>query len=147
MRIEIRHTYDSKLSKNEHHDFIPIKKNQWDGLPGVTVEPQKVRMVVNKASAVALMAGIEKVARGECTRVRQKTGEEFKPHKIYVDIMVYRPDMRTDPVNFVDMICDAVKRGIGIDDNIYAGKWDWELVDPPGEIVITVRQEVADGRT
>lgn len=145
MRIEIRHAYDSKLSKNEQHAFIPVgKKNPWDGLPGVPAEPQKQRMVVNKASAVALMAGIEKVARGECTRVRQKTGEEFERHKIYVDIMVYRPDMRTDPVNFVDMICDAVKRGIGIDDNIYAGSWDWELVEGKGEIVIVVRQEATD---
>lgn len=39
--------------------------------------------------------------------------------------MVYRPDMRSDPANFIDVILDIVKVAINIDDRWYAGSWDW----------------------
>lgn len=53
------------------------------------------------------------------------SGIVFSHDKIYIDIMVYRPDMRSDPANFIDVILDIVKVAINIDDRWYAGSWDW----------------------
>ena len=64
--------------------------------------------------------------------------------KIYVRIMVYRPDVRGDPINFQDAICDAIKVGIGRDDNVFAVSVDWELDTEEPRIVIEVEQETVD---
>lgn len=74
-------------------------------------------------------------------------GYQWTDAKIHVGIMVYRPDMRCDPQNFVDSICDAIKVGIGRDDNIYAVSVDWELDIEKPRIEIEVEQESNDERS
>ena len=61
--------------------------------------------------------------------------------KTHVGIMVYRPDMRSDPANFIDSILDIVKTGIGVDDRWFSVSLDWELAPKPkARIVVTVSQ-------
>ena len=67
-------------------------------------------------------------------------GYEWTDGKIYVRIKVYRPDLRSDPQNFVDTICDAIKAGIGRDDNVYAVSVDWEFDEDNPRIDIEVEQ-------
>ena len=74
--------------------------------------------------------------RGERNRLKQS----WENVKTYVDIMVYRPDMRCDPANFVDVILDAVQAAIGVDDRWYAGSWDWLIDKENPHIVVEVRQ-------
>ena len=69
-------------------------------------------------------------------------GGDWQKRKLYVHIMVYRPDMRLDPVNVLDAIIDGVKVATGIDDRYYSGSWDWELVNEKDKrIEITISQE------
>jgi len=145
-KISFTFPYDTGLSKNEQHDFIPLgKKNEWEGLLGVPEQPQNRRMVVNKASATKFMGQIKELARSQCVLLKRKRGREFEPRKIWLRVMVYKPNMKADAINFLDMIADGVKWGIGIDDNVFSAVIDWELVTDGSErIEITVEQEVAD---
>jgi len=116
--LEVPHEYDTAFSKN-----------QWHGLTGGG-------KMFNNTTTQRLMDGISMLVRGE----RNKLGVRIQQKKTWVKIMVYRPDMKSDPINFLDVIADGVKAGLGIDDNLFAAVVDWEL-DPgnPG-IVIKVEQ-------
>lgn len=63
--------------------------------------------------------------------------EKFKTH---VEILVVRPDMRADPANFIDGICDAIKTVIGVDDRYYSLEVDYELDRDKPRIDITISQ-------
>ena len=136
MKIHFIFPYDPRLSKNKQHVFTGQSSNKWDAFVDLPVK--KNRPVVNDAIAVKLMGDVARMARGE-VNLHELV---FKPVKTWVKIMVFRPDLRADPVNFLDMIVDGIKVGIGIDDNLYSGLWDWELVDEKEKrIEITVEQE------
>ena len=117
-KINICHDYDMAFSKNQWHSVSGAGK------------------LFNNDATQRLMDGIAMLVRGE----RNKQGCTFiKGVKTWVRIKVYRPDMRGDPINFMDVICDGVKVGLGIDDNVYAVEVDWEL--EPGNPGITVEVE------
>lgn len=67
----------------------------------------------------------------------------FRKNKIWVDIFVEKPDNRGDAVNFVDLVCDAIKKGIDVDDRWFSlGSVDWRIVkgrEP--QVFIRVYQE------
>jgi hypothetical protein len=68
-------------------------------------------------------------------------GPQWQKGKIYVAIIVHRPDLRSDPCNFIDTICDAVKRATGVDDRYYAVRLDWihDKQEPRIEIAVWQR--------
>ncbi len=119
MKIEFTHDYDINFSKNQWHSVSGLGK------------------LFNNTPTQRLMDGIAMLVRGECNR----QGIRFKSKKTVVRIMVYRPDMRADPINFLDVICDGVKVGLGIDDNLFAAVVDWELEPGNPGIVIEVEQK------
>ena len=140
MKIKFIFPYDTRLSKNKQHDYTGQSGNKWDAF--ITPEGfiEKRRPVVNAATATKLMGDVARMARGEVNRHKLL----FKPVKTWVNIMVFRPDLKADPVNFLDMIVDGIKVGIGIDDNLYSGSWDWKLVDESEkriEIEVSQREE------
>ena len=120
MKGKITIPYDMALSKNASHGY---------GQGNVYV----------KKATQAAMDAISYLIRPEFYGYRW-TGE-----KIHVRIMVYRPDMRGDPINFQDCICDAIKVGIGRDDNVYTSFTDWELDKEHPRIEIEVEQGDEDG--
>jgi len=116
--IKVTIPYTTVLSKNLSHYNIAINKR-----------------VPTKAYTVTLKV-IGMLIRGEMN----KRAVAFQKGKVWLDIMIYRPDMRADPPNFIDSICDGVKSALGIDDRFYAGSWDWELDKKNPRIEIEVRQ-------
>ena len=120
MKAKITVPYDTALSKNAMHGFGRGK-------------------VYVKGPTQAAMDAISYLIRPQCY------GYKWTDEKIYVQIMVYRPDMRGDPQNFVDTVCDAIKVGIGRDDNIYAVSVDWALDEDNPHIDIEVEQK--DGKS
>lgn len=53
--------------------------------------------------------------------------------KTWLDIFVQMPTRRSDAINVLDTVADAVKKGIGVDDkwfSIYRLDWEIEKVDP-----------------
>jgi len=57
-------------------------------------------------------------------------GRVFQPRrKVWLDIFVQRADLKSDPINVLDAVADAVKGVIGVDDRWFAvAQLDWELV-------------------
>lgn len=120
---------------NISHDYdIAFSKNQWHSVSGVG-------KLFNNALTQRLMDGIAMLVRGE----RNRQGCTFrKGVKTWVRIMVYRPDMRSDPINFMDVIADGIKVGLGIDDNMFAVVVDWELEKGNPGITIEIEQRGDD---
>jgi len=66
--------------------------------------------------------------------------------KLHVGIVVSRPDRRADSHNFVDLICDAVESGTGVNDRWYTGYWDWNDSDKSqAGITVTISQWGGEG--
>lgn len=110
-----------------------LSKNLWHG-----VNTKSKKKIYSNPKTQAEIDAIS----WELKRVRAQDLAWDGKRKIRVDIMIYRPNLKLDPQNTVDTICDGVKMGIDVDDNVYSGSWDWELVKKGEErIVITVSQE------
>lgn len=62
-------------------------------------------------------------------------------NKVWIDILVQKPDHRGDAVNVVDLVCDGIKEGIGVDDRWFSiRRLDWEVVKEQGQLIIGVGQ-------
>lgn len=135
LKIAFEFPYDVRLSKNEWHVYTGRQKgNPWDAFVGEEVKGGSP--VANNPIATKLMGDITRMARGACVEGKVV----FNPGKVWVHVMVYRPDFMADPVNFIGMIVDGIKRGIGVDDNVYSGSWDWEVDKLKPRIEIRVEQ-------
>jgi uncharacterized Zn finger protein (UPF0148 family) len=70
-------------------------------------------------------------------------GTQLVQNKVWLSIFVQKPDHRGDAVNVVDLVCDAVKDAIGIDDRWFCIKrLDWEISKTEPSLYIGVGQEV-----
>jgi hypothetical protein len=79
--------------------------------------------------------------------LRIKTAVRGMPivqNKVWLDIFVQKPNHRGDAANFIDLICDAIKEAIGVDDRWFSiRRVDWEIVKNDPQIFICVGQENA----
>lgn len=67
---------------------------------------------------------------------------KFVTGKIWISLLIQKPEARGDAINFVDAICDAIKKGIGVDDNWFCIKQvDWEIKKEDPHIYIRIEQE------
>ena len=68
--------------------------------------------------------------------------EKLVQNKLWIDIYVQKPRQNGDAVNFVDMVCDAVKDAIPLDDRWYSIRSvDWQIVKHEPMIFVGVGQE------
>ncbi len=67
----------------------------------------------------------------------QLQGRRVAKEKVYVYVFVRRADLRMDPANADDLVLDAVKQAIGVDDRWFAHSNDWEI-DREREPLLTV---------
>ena len=66
-------------------------------------------------------------------------------NKVWLDILIQKPNHRGDAANFVDLICDAVKDAIGIDDRWYSiRRLDWQIVKTNPHIFVGIGQEAVE---
>ena len=72
-------------------------------------------------------------------------GRSFHPRgKVWLDLFVQRADLRSDPINVLDAVADALKTVIGIDDRWFAvARLDWALVrgQPPTVRIVLWQEE------
>lgn len=88
-----------------------------------------------------------KEAREKITAYLQRQDHGFVQGKIWIDICVQKPDHKGDAVNFVDAICDAIKKGIAIDDRWFSlGLVDWQIVKKNPQIIVSIGQEYREPR-
>jgi len=63
-------------------------------------------------------------------------------NKVWIEILVQKPNHKGDAVNVVDLVCDAVKDAIGVDDRWFAiRRLDWEIVKENPKLFVGVGQE------
>lgn len=69
-------------------------------------------------------------------------GRRIAQNKVWLDILVQKPDHRGDAVNVVDLVCDAVKDALGVDDRWFCiRRLDWEVAKTDPKLFIGVGQE------
>lgn len=68
-------------------------------------------------------------------------GKRIFQNKIWIDLFVQKPDHRSDAINVIDAVCDALKVGLGVDDRWFCIRQvDWEIVKTDPTIFISVFQ-------
>ena len=66
----------------------------------------------------------------------------IKHNKVWVDIFVQKPNHKGDAVNVVDLVCDAVKDAVGVDDRWFSiRRLDWEIVKDKPRLFVGVGQD------
>jgi hypothetical protein len=69
-------------------------------------------------------------------------GRRIAHNKLWLEILVQKPNHRGDAVNVVDLVCDAVKEAVGLDDRWFCiRRLDWEVVKDQPRLFIRVGQE------
>lgn len=68
-------------------------------------------------------------------------GRKIAHAKLWVSIFVQKPNHRSDAVNVVDTICDALKKALELDDRWFAiERVDWEIKKKDPEIFVRLGQ-------
>jgi hypothetical protein len=63
-------------------------------------------------------------------------------NKLWVTLLIEKPDHRGDAINLIDLCCDAIKRATNLDDRWYCIKGvDWRIAKKSPCIVIAIGQE------
>jgi hypothetical protein len=73
---------------------------------------------------------VDKIQKAIAFVVSVKVGNEPWPKKTktWIDVVVQKPDNRSDAHNCVDVLFDGIRDGIGVDDRWFAiGVLDWEV--------------------
>lgn len=69
-------------------------------------------------------------------------GQKVVQNKVWLDIFVQKPNQRGDATNFIDLVCDAVKVAIGVDDRWFSiRRLDWQIAKDNPQIFIGIGQE------
>jgi len=72
-------------------------------------------------------------------------GKKIYRNKVWIDIFVQKPDHRGDAINVLDLIADALKEAIGIDDRWFSiRRLDWQIVKENPRIFIGIGQDELD---
>lgn len=75
-------------------------------------------------------------------QIRRALGK-IKPveAKVYLDILVQKSNHRGDAINVVDLVCDAVKDAIGVDDRWFCIRGlDWEISKADPVVIVGISQ-------
>jgi hypothetical protein len=68
-------------------------------------------------------------------------GRRVAHNKVWIDILVQKPDHKGDAVNVVDVVCDALKDALPVDDRWFCiRRLDWEIVKEDPRLFIGIGQ-------
>lgn len=69
-------------------------------------------------------------------------GREVRENKVWIDIFVQKDNHKGDAINLVDLVCDAVKKAIDVDDRWFSiRRVDWEIVKSEPHVFVGIGQE------
>lgn len=86
-----------------------------------------------------------KEVRDELIFQLRAAGGEWFDGKVWIDLFVEKPDARSDAINVLDLICDAVKVAIEVDDRWFSiRRVDWSVVKFEPRIYVAVTQAVSE---
>ena len=128
----------------------------WDGRSGpdllwqirvsvpFTYATSKNHIYAMRAQGHVAMRKESVAAREEISlRIKEAVGGVKIVHnKVWLDILVQKPNHKGDAVNVVDLVCDAVKKAIPVDDRWYCiRRLDWQIVKENPRLFIAIGQE------
>ncbi len=68
--------------------------------------------------------------------------KQLTKNKVWIFISVYRPDMRSDPTNFIEGILDGIRIVCpNVDDNYFSTICDWHMDKEKPRFEITIIQQ------
>lgn len=112
-----------------------------------TLNTSKNRRWSNNGGGVTyLTRSVREFERGLIGRIRLAVKDiSIKQAKVWISIFVQKPNHRSDAVNTVDTICDAVKKAIEVDDRWFSiDRVDWEIKKKDPQIYIRIAQEARE---
>lgn len=69
-------------------------------------------------------------------------GRRVAHGKLWIDILVQKPNHRGDAVNVVDLVCDAIKDAVPVDDRWFCLRFlDWQIVKEQPQLIVGIGQE------
>lgn len=81
---------------------------------------------------------------GEMIKAALK-GVQFARNKVWIDLLVQKPDQRIDAVNLLDQLFDSIKVAIGHDDRWFCiHRLDWQVVKRDPRVFIGIGQKTAE---
>jgi len=70
------------------------------------------------------------------------TGRRFVNNKVWIELLVQKPNHKGDAINVIDLVADAIKKAVGVDDRWFCiHKLDWEIVKEDPKIIIGIGQD------
>jgi len=104
------------------------------------------RWRLNPGGAVYMLQEVRKfdaqVQRAVTTAL---AGRRVAQNKVWVSFYVEKPDHKSDAINVVDTLCDAIKKAVDIDDRWFSiGKLDWCIKKENPSIIVSIAQESCD---
>ena len=121
MEFSARFPFDGNLSENKRLAWNP-KAHRMFAARGYKVAQGRLDLVLSFA--------------------RAKAKAVFDPkRKVSVDLVVFKPNGRSDSQNFLKGCLDSVARAIKVNDSMFEGSWRWEIDKDDPRIKIFVSQE------
>lgn len=109
--------------------YAASKNAVWRNLP-------KRDPVANRRESMAWRAMVAKHVR------EMVAGRRIAHNRLWIDLLVQKPNHKGDAVNVVDVVCDAIKDATGLDDRWYSLRWvDWEIVKHNPLIFVGIGQD------
>lgn len=72
-------------------------------------------------------------------------GIKVKQARLWVDVLVQKSNHKGDAVNVVDLVCDAIKDAIDLDDRWYSiRRLDWQIIKHDPQLFVGIGQEVTE---
>lgn len=69
-------------------------------------------------------------------------GRRIAHNKVWIDMLVQKPNHKGDAVNVIDLVCDAVKDALPVDDRWFCiRRLDWEICKGDGRLIVGVGQD------
>ena len=69
-------------------------------------------------------------------------GQPVVNNKVWIELFVQKPNHRGDAVNIIDLVCDAIKDAIPVDDRWYSIRGiDWEISKKDPHLYVAIGQD------
>ena len=117
---EVRFSLPFNYAASKNHIYATTLR----GHVYLRYETRLMRQAISRQARIALM------------------GRRPAHNKLWIDLLVQKPDHRGDAVNVVDLVCDAVKDVADIDDRWFCiRRLDWQVVKADPQLIIGLSQE------
>lgn len=134
------------------HAFPPSKEEcTWEVFVAVpySLNASKNRRWSNTGQGHVFLGSAVRKYEAELIRTisRAMSGVAVRQSKLWISIFVQKENHRSDAINVIDTICDALKKAVGLDDRWFClDRVDWEIVknDKPMIFLRIAQADVGD---